>query len=83
MKYKSYGLYTAKGIPLAVRGTFENVFLLEDIIEISKDGKDLVSRLKLIERCFRNPTWDRESDEVIRIKGNDFMGNIHYLKIIL
>lgn len=57
------------------RVTVEDIY---DAVEDSKDGAELVHRLgKLNIQKF---ALDRETDEYVRLKSTDVLGNVRYLK---
>lgn len=57
------------------RVTAEDIY---DAVEDSKDGSELVRRLgKLNIQKF---VLDRETDEYVRLKSTDVLGNVRYLK---
>ena len=83
MKYKSIYLTTPAGISLALSNEFPNVEDVYDAVEDSKDGTDLVSRLKNIKSYIKKFELDRENDIKVRIKLTcNMCNNIDYLTIL-
>ena len=82
MKYKSIYLTTPAGIPLALSNEFPNVENVYDAVEDSKDGTELISRLKTIKSYIKKFELDRENDVKIRLKLTcNMCDNIDYLTI--
>ncbi len=58
------------------------VIELRDAVEDSEDTNSLLHNLNLLNLIgMENMTLDRDTPAYTRIKGNDPLGNIHYLRI--
>ena len=82
MEHKSIYLTTPAGILLALSNDFPNVEDVYDAVEDSKDGTELVSRLKNTKSYIKKFELDRENDVKIRVKATcNMCNNIHYLTV--
>ncbi len=76
-------LRTSNGIPEAMSnlwyGNEHSIVEIEDIVEDSKTGAELVNGLNKL-NLFRKFTLDRETDKKVRLKAVDSLGNVSYFE---
>lgn len=82
MNYMGIRLRTESGIDLALSNEFKNVFEVEDAVEDSIDGKDLLKKLKRTNNYLKSIILERETEDLIRFKCISIMcDNVSYLVI--
>ena len=73
-------LLTRTGVPESLNNLCDHrvdVMAIHDAVEDSKDGKELLSKMKEL-RLLRTFSPDRETEEYVRLRAVDRMGNISY-----
>ena len=62
---------------------YASVIDLMDAVEDSKTAKDFLTRISALNFVgFENPKIDRETDEYVRLRAEDGMGNTRYMKAL-
>ena len=88
---KNVTLFTANGTNLSLSNIchgggndgYASVIDLMDAVEDSKTAKDFLRNVSALNFVgFENPKIDHETEEYVRLRGTDGMGNARYMKAI-
>ena len=86
---KNVTLFTANATNLSLSNIchgggndgYASVVDLMDAVEDSKTAKEFLAKISALNFVgFENPKIDRETDEYVRLRANDGMGNNRYMK---